>query len=280
VFVVKFLVYFIIATIPLLFAAVQPWVWSVYSVIIFTAFLITLWQGGSPRVLVLNKVFIFTIVFFFIITLCQYIAFPQFILSILSPFRLDALLSSTELINHPLSWVPLSYSPLYSFTWWIFLLSAFLFFFVLREFCGSRKSLKLLVGIMVGLAIAEAIYGLIQALIPSLGVLWVDYVQAYMGDARGTYINRNHFAGFIEMVWPLALGLTLALGFRGKEIDLRKLIASDQFNKQILLVLGMVVMLLALLLSRSRAGITGAFIGLFTFILLIRFSQKRLPFGF
>ncbi len=69
---------------------------------------------------------------------------------------------------------------------------------------------------MIALAVLEAIYGLIQALIPSLGVLWVDYIKNYLGDARGTFINRNHFAGFIEMVWPLALGYTLAMGFRGK----------------------------------------------------------------
>ena len=57
----------------------------------------------------------------------------------------------------------------------------------------------------------EAVYGLIQALVPSMGVLWVDYVQAYLGTARGTFINRNNFAGFIEMIWPLALGVTLAM---------------------------------------------------------------------
>jgi O-antigen ligase len=138
------------------------------------------------------------------------------------------------------------------------MLSAFLFFFVLKCFSESRRSLKLLVGIMIGLAIAEAIYGLIQALIPSLGVLWVDYISNYLGTARGTYINRNHFAGLIEMVWPLALGL----------------------NKQIFLALGIVIMLLALLLSRSRAGIAGVFIGFLTFILLSRSANKRLPRGF
>jgi len=159
-------------------------------------------------------------------------------------------------------------------------LSAFMFFFVLRDFCDSRRSLKLLVIIMIGLAILEAIYGLIQALIPSLGVLWVDYIPNYLGTARGTFINRNHFAGFIEMVWPLALGYALALGYRGKEINLRKLLASDRLNKQILLALGIVIMLLALLLSRSRAGITGAFIGFVTFILLSRSAHKQVPKGF
>jgi len=41
-----------------------------------------------------------------------------------------------------------------------------------------------------------------------------------------------------------------------------------------------VIMLLALLLSRSRGGITGAFIGLVTFILLTRSVSKRMPMGF
>jgi O-antigen ligase len=155
-----------------------------------------------------------------------------------------------------------------------------MFFFVLKYFCDSRRSIKLLIQLMIALSVLEAIYGLIQALVPSLGVLWVDYIQAGLGNARGTFINRNHFAGFIEMVWPLALGYTLALGYRGEEINLRKLLASDRLNKQILVVLGIVVMLLALLLSQSRAGITGAFIGFVFFILLSCSAHKRVPRGF
>jgi O-antigen ligase len=277
---IKIITLFIVGTIPIIFAAVQPWVWSVYSVLIFASFLLLLWQDKNQRSWMPNKMVIFTLVTFFIVTIYQYLSLPAYLLAILSPARYEGLLSSNRLIDSPLSWQALSYSSSNSFSWWIFLLSAFMFFIVLRHFCDSRRSIKLLVIIMIGLAILEAIYGLIQALIPSLGVLWVDYVQAYMGDARGTFINRNHFAGFIEMVWPLAIGYTIALGYRGKEINLRKLLASDRLNKQILLALGMVIMLLALLLSRSRAGITGAFIGFLTFILLSRSADKRLPLGF
>jgi O-antigen ligase len=270
----------VVGTIPLLFAAVQPWVWSVYTVLIFAVFLLSLWQEKNRRSWMPDRAVIFTVVAFFIVTLLQYLPLPASILSFLSPFRQDLLSTSNNLLNNSSSMIALSYSPLNSFSWWAFLLSAFLFFFVLRHACESRKNLKLLVGIVVGLAIAEAIYGLIQALIPSLGVLWVDYIQAGLGNARGTFINRNHFAGFIEMVWPLALGYTLAMGFRGKAVNFRKLLASDRLNKQILLALGMVVMLLALLLSKSRAGIMGAFIGFFTFVLLSRSADKKLPRGF
>ena len=276
----KIIVLFTVATVPLLFAAVQPWVWSIYCVIIFASFLLLLWQDKNQRSWVPNRIFILTLVIFFVVTLLQYLPLPAYILSALSPFRYEAQLITNQIFNKSISWLSLSYYPINSFSWWTFLLSAFLFFFVLRRFCESRQSLKLLVGIMVGLGILEAIYGLVQALVPSLGVLWVDYISSGLGNARGTFINRNHFAGFIEMVWPLALGFAMAMGFRGKEVNIRKLLASDRLNKQILCVLGMVVMMLALLLSRSRAGIMGAFIGFFTFILLSRSSDKRLPLGF
>jgi len=271
---------FVVGTIPLLFAAVQPWIWSVYSVLIFTAFLLHLWQDKNQRSVMLNRVVIITVIAFFIVTFIQCLPMPASILSLLNPFRHQTLAASNNLLSNSLSWHSLSYSSLNSFSWWAFLLSAFLFFFIIKQFCESRRSLKVLVGIIMGLATVEAIYGLIQALIPSLGVLWVDYISPGLGKARGTYINRNHFAGFIEMVWPLALGYTLAMGFRGKEVNFKKLLASDRLNKHLFLVLGMVVMLLALLLSRSRAGIMGAFIGFFTFILLSRSSGKRLPLGF
>jgi O-antigen ligase len=110
--------------------------------------------------------------------------------------------------------------------------------------------------------------------VPTLGVLWVDYVQGYMGDARGTFIKRNHFAGFIEMVWPLALGFTLAQGGWGQGYTLKKILASERLNRQALLALGIVVLLLALLFSRSRAGIAGAAIGFLTFVLLARSGSK------
>jgi len=270
---------FVVGTMPLLFAAVQPWVWSVYSVLIFAAFLLLLSQDQNQQSWMPNKVVVFTLVTFFVVTLCQYLPLPAYLLSLLSPFRSDSLSASNHLLGNRLSWQSISYSPLISFSWWIFLISASMFFFVLMYVCESRRCIKILVQLMIALAILEAIYGIIQALIPSLGVLWVDYIHAGLGNSRGTFINRNHFAGFIEMVWPLALGYALASGYRGKEINLRKLLASDRLNKQILIVLCIVVILLALLLSQSRAGITGAIIGFATFILLSRSAQKRVPRG-
>ena len=86
------------------------------------------------------------------------------------------------------------------------MLSLLLFFTVLRYLFKDRKTLKIVVFIMIGIGLLESVYGLIQALTPSLGVLWVDHIEDYMGTARGTFINRNNFAAFINMIWPLTLG--------------------------------------------------------------------------
>jgi len=275
---ILFLAVFILGTIPILFAAVQPWVWSVYTICIFAAYLILLWQARRHRTFVPSWIFILSVGTFFVITLFQYLPLPPNMLSFLSPFRFRVLAESRAIIDRPLSWQPLSYSPLSSVAWWTFLLSLVMFFLIFRKCCASRSTLKFFFWIMMGVATIEALYGLIQALIPTLGALWVDYYG--LGNARGTFINRNHFAGFMEMIWPLGLGFTLAQGNWQKEMRFRDLLGSERPYQQFLLSLVIVIMLLALLFSKSRGGITGAFIGFMTFVLLMRTGNRRLPASF
>ena len=126
---------------------------------------------------------------------------------------------------------------------------------------------------MVGLAIAEAnirpYSGADSITRGSLGRL---HLRIILGTMLGARISTETISpGFIEMVWPLTLGYTLAMGFREKEINLRKLLASDRLNKQILLALGMVIMLLALLLSRSRGRDYGCVYRISHFYLAVAF---------
>ena len=214
------------------------------------------------------------------ITLFQSLPLPESVLSLLSPFRFKVLAQSRAIIGNPADLATLSYTPLASLAWWMFFLGLFLFFLVFRKTVVSDRNLKILIRILLGVAFLEAIYGVIQALVPSLGVLWVDYITAYLGDARGTYINRNHFAGFMEMMMPLGLAYTLAMGSWHKKISFKALISSDRPNLQFLLSIGLIVMALALLLSKSRGGIFGGVIGFLTFALLMRSSSGELPRSF
>ena len=270
----QIMILFILGTAPILFAAVQPWVWSVYGICMIVAFLVFLWQDRNHLSIVPGVSIILTAVLFFAVTLFLCLPLPTYVLSYLSPVRYQTLMTAQDLLNSPISWQTLSYIPRLALSWWVFLICLCLLFVTVRRLCADSKILKRIVLVMMCVALLEAVYGLIQALVPTMGVLWVNYVQAYMGRARGTFINRNHFAGFIEMMWPLALGFTMAQGGWRQGYTLKKILASERLNRQALLALGVVVLLLALLFSRSRAGIAGALMGLLTFILMTRSGRK------
>jgi O-antigen ligase len=268
------LTFFIIGTIPILFAAVQHWVWSFYSLSMITAFVVYLWLKQEHMLFSIPKSINIPTTIFFTYTILFWLPLPAGIISFLSPIRFEYISTAEKLTDIVLEGQTLSYSSLNAFTWWVFLLSLYLFFFVVRYLSNERKFLNIILFIMIGLGLIEAVYGLIQALVPSMGVLWVDYVKDYMGNARGTFINRNHFAAFVELIWPLALGVTIAKTDHKK--SLKNALASDSLNRQALMALSIVVLLLALLLSRSRAGIVGGVTGLLIFWYLARPKIRRI----
>jgi len=258
---------FIIATIPLPFAAVQPWVWTFYGLLMVMVFLVGLWTRPSisPAPFSNQKK---TLAVFFIWSLFLCLPLPPSILSLLSPLRAATLNEAWSLTGDSPTWQALSCLPREALARWTFLLSLGLFGSVVHDLCKERKTLRQMVFIMIAVGMAEAIYGLIQALVPSMGVLWVDYIQEYMGTARGTFINRNHFAGFIEMVWPLALAVTLAM--TGQARSFKAALGSDRLNRQALMALCIIVFLLSLILTRSRAGIISGLVGFFVFSIMVR----------
>jgi O-antigen ligase len=274
------IIFFILATIPILFAAVHAWIWSFYTVGIFAAFLILLWQNRINKAWLPDRVYIFILGIFYLVCLVQCLPLPSDILSFFSPFRHEMLTQSLAIIDESVGWQSISYSSLKSLAWWTFLLGLLLFFLIFRKTLTSSGHLKILIYILLVLATAEAIYGLVQALVPSLGVLWIDYIEAYLGDARGTYINRNHFAGFMEMILPLGLGYTLALGNWEEKLSLKALMSTDRPNFQFFLTIGLGVMMLALLFSKSRAGITGWAVGFLTFVILVHSGSNGIPRSF
>ena len=132
----------------------------------------------------------------------------------------------------------------------------------------------------LGLGVFEAVYGLVQVLIPDVGVWWVPADFAYYGCARGTYINRNSFAGLMEMMWPVALGVTLAQGEWEEGKGIKDLMAEEHVGRQVAMFVLVALMVLVLLFSRSRAGILGFFVGMIVLFLLLRTVSGRFRWGF
>lgn len=110
---------------------------------------------------------------------------------------------------------------------------------------------------LIFIAMGISLYALYQFLTKSEMVWWFTRPAGYYGRASGTYINPNHLAGFLEMVLPMGIALTLA----GRYSMLMK----------VLLGYATLVILAGLVLTISRGGWIAATIGcgfLFVFWLL------------
>jgi len=81
------------------------------------------------------------------------------------------------------------------------------------------------------------------------------------GGVFGPFVNRNHFAGYIEMLIPLSIGYTVAAfggaPARGETLWRRFIdwMTSEQANKRAIFLFLSLVMSVSLVLSFSRAGI-------------------------
>jgi O-antigen ligase len=100
------------------------------------------------------------------------------------------------------------------------------------------------------------------------------YKKVYsLGSVTGTFVNRSHLAGYLEMIIPLTIGLLIArldffsLGGEGLKARLLHMTGKG-LVPNLLLFAAVIVMSLGVLFSQSRAGI---FILVLTFLLFFEF---------
>ena len=129
----------------------------------------------------------------------------------------------------------------------------------------SAKRLSLLVKALVLVGLFESFYGLFNTLTGIEHIWWREKTD-YIGVVTGTFINRNHFAGLMELTIPL--GLALIMSRKSDDWDLSDIKATIRafisflLGKNGLYTFFLIVMFGAFFLSASRAGITFFFIAL------------------
>jgi O-antigen ligase len=151
------------------------------------------------------------------------------------------------------------------------LLACLAVFYLALLVCQTRGGKRRLVFSLLGLGIFEAFYGLIQYLTGFQRIF--AYAKKYdLEEATGTYVNRNHYAGLLEMILPFSLALAFYEFERLRRREAqsprrkRKLFAGSGFAREVFWVAVAVLLAVALLFSRSRMGIlAGLLSSLFVF---------------
>jgi O-antigen ligase len=161
----------------------------------------------------------------------------------------------------------LSLQPYATRTSFLVVLTCFVAFYLTQVIGRDRNRQQRLIVSLVSLGAFEAFYGLAQYLSGWQRIF--TYVKKYdLEEATGTYINRNHYAGFLEMILPLALALLFYQYAKLRRnriqpiVGVRKLITRASLQRLLFWLSISVVLLAALIFSRSRMGIVAAFVSL------------------
>ncbi len=142
----------------------------------------------------------------------------------------------------------------------------------------SRHRLRVLCYALIVSGAFQAFYGLFEVLTGHEKVWWIDKATS-TGQVTGTFINRNHLAGFLEMTIPIAFGLMIAWMNRYKSrytfVEWLQNLMNNLNSSSGLVGSLAVVMFLGLFLSQSRAGSLSLFASLFIVTLLTFFRRRR-----
>jgi O-antigen ligase len=226
---------------------------------------------------------------FVLLMALQLVPMPPEVLERISPGTAGRL---TGLFGPGAGWRPLSLAPyetLQELLLWASYLGIFFVAATLRlpppglQPGSDVRWIRSVVVVLALVGFGEALYGLWQYF--SRAELIMGWSRPYAGCATGTFVNRNHFAGYLNMTLFLTLGLLMVQWPRllvpdGRLSGLRgRLFLMDDRRTLYLFVLLMaaVTVVLAIVFSLSRSGVATLAFGL---ALMSAFAGwARLPRG-
>jgi O-antigen ligase len=218
------------------------------------------------------------------VVVVQLIPLPRFLIRLVSPGTYAFLKAYSPEFGRR-AFASLSLAPGQTLREGLFYLALFLVGMVIIHNITRFSQVQKLVTAIVLVGTFEALFGLFELSAGSPSLLFYSKTL-HLDSVTGTFVNRNHLAGYLEMVLPLAVGLILSrIGFfalrdEKARFNWRQVVprlGGKALASNALLALSVIIMAVALIRSRSRSG---AFLLFFTFLLfgeiiLYHFSGSR-----
>ena len=133
-----------------------------------------------------------------------------------------------------------------------------LIFFLATQVFRERRDLTNLAWFLILLCFSVSLLGIVQHFTSDAKIYGLRTLSQG-GDIFGPFVNRNHFAGFVELTLPAGLALLIFRGLRRDMIPLTGLLT--------------IVPIGAMILSGSRGGIVSFAFELAVLALLARFRK-------
>jgi len=174
--------------------------------------------------------------------LLQLVPLPPGVVAFISPYRFAAVHAASAATGRdPRSWMALSLAPAATLERLLCVVPAMAAFLTAGEMARWwADRLWVAVTPVIGIACVESLLGLFQ------------FFGAHAASASGSYVNPDHFAGLLEIAFPLAVMGTVSAW---RETITRHSQSTRTAIRASIVSLGAACLLLGILLSLSRVGV-------------------------
>jgi O-antigen ligase/Flp pilus assembly protein TadD len=260
---------------PLAFGTVEPWSIALMEAATVSALLFLLFNNMRRKETSLYEIpGITPLVFFLAYMLFQLVPLPSGIVEIISP-ETAALYQATRSYDEPVRWMSLSINQKATVTEFFRIFSYGAFYILTVQILTDRKLLKRVITVLVVFASVLSFFGILQHILSNGKIFW--FRELTMGGTPfGPYVNRNHYAGLMEMLFPLVLGLFLYykphVSYKSFREKIAELFNMQKTNIHILLGFACVLIGTSVFLTLSRSGIVSLCLSMviFGFLIILR----------
>ncbi|MFT5451493.1 MAG: putative inorganic carbon (HCO3(-)) transporter [Enterobacterales bacterium] len=258
---------------PIPLGSNRPWAWAIMEIYSFA--LLLCWIGFQAQQFDYKYLkpyrpllFIFALVQVWVFL--QQVSIPIEWLKVISPVRASYYLSAGAESGS------LSFDSSYTFIQWVIGCSYLAILFLTLALTRSEKRLQQLVFIMIIAGLIQALYGMYLVLTKTDHLLFEN--SRWVGITTGSFMYRNHLANFLMLTLSLGIGIMVANLSSSRKQNFKRLmlnLINTVFSIKALVRVSLVVMVIALVMSRSRMGNTAFFASMTICSLFALFFMKR-----
>jgi len=258
---------FTIAWIALPLGSNRPWAWTVMQMSCFSLGLVI--AAAKPWQLVKayqkHKLLLWLWLIYICCQLINIIPLPVSVIESIRPERLAFNAVSTAAISadDTQKWLSLSFDVGQSKVVLLKSIAYLFLFFTVLIVVNSTHRLKIVLAVICGTGIFQAIYGTLEVL-SGLETSLIFHKEV-TGVATGTFVYKNHFANYLVLTLSAAVGYLVAsfpTARSSTNRDKLRTLVKFWLSNKLLFRIGVILMVIALVMSRSRMGNTAFFISL------------------
>jgi len=264
---------------PLAFGTVEPWSLGVMEFLsLLSLALFLYWKRREREPSLYDAPGLVPLSLFLVYVLLQLVPLPPGVLRIVSPGTY-ALYKETLWAADPLAWGSVSIQKKATLSEFFRLASYGAFYILTVQLLAKKELLKKTVGIVAVFSAALAFFGIVQHFLWNNKIYWIRELTMG-GGPFGPYVNRNHYAGFIDMVLPLVV--CLFIYYRPRyffNVSLRdravEVFSNPRTNQHVLLGFSAVLLATSVFLSLSKGGIISLCLSMVFLAGMIRNKAKE-----